>query len=264
LTAPGASNGREVVAARLWTDQARCGWMGAMTCRPLGLGSIAALALIACTPTTYGLGDSGSAAEFETAETETDDDAEGSEADAGTDAPGDGDPSSDDANTDSDESPTGDESSTSCGDGVLDLGEECDGSDLDGLDCEALGFLSGQLSCSVGCSLDTSGCLDATCGDGMIDDREECDGADLGGVDCVALGFGAGKPGCTNDCKLDASVCPTAGEGNSCSLINWCPNNLNCVDNTCYDGSLGDPCKWNSQCQGGLSCKPWGDGTCQP
>lgn len=43
-----------------------------------------------------------------------------------------------------------------CGDGLLDPGEACDGSTA--LICEDLGFFGGALACSASCDLDTSGC----------------------------------------------------------------------------------------------------------
>ena len=48
--------------------------------------------------------------------------------------------------------------SSSCGDGVLQPGEECDGMNLGGMTCQALGFGSGALACSSDCTFDTSGC----------------------------------------------------------------------------------------------------------
>ncbi|MCB9718314.1 MAG: hypothetical protein H6712_30970, partial [Myxococcales bacterium] len=45
----------------------------------------------------------------------------------------------------------------SCGDGVLDEGEECDGADFGGLSCADFGGDAGQLACSA-CQIDSSGC----------------------------------------------------------------------------------------------------------
>lgn len=235
--------------------------MGPMNCRRVTFSWMAGLVLVACTPATTGLGGSGAADDSDSetdAETDAEtDNGESGEAEAETDAPGDGDPTDDES-----ESPT---DGDSCGDGILDPGEECDGSDLDSMDCVALGFLKGELTCGATCSFDTAGCLDAVCGDGIIEGSEECDGMDLGGVDCVALGFGIGKPICTNACLFDTSVCPSPGEGENCSVVNWCPNNLNCIGGKCYDGSLGDPCYTGWDCQDGLSCKgDFPNGTCQP
>jgi hypothetical protein len=45
-----------------------------------------------------------------------------------------------------------------CGDSVVDTDDECDGDDLDGNDCEDLGFDGGVLSCDPYCVLDDSRC----------------------------------------------------------------------------------------------------------
>jgi hypothetical protein len=46
----------------------------------------------------------------------------------------------------------------SCGDGVRDAFENCDGSDLGGGTCTLFGFTTGQLSCNSSCTFDLSGC----------------------------------------------------------------------------------------------------------
>lgn len=45
-----------------------------------------------------------------------------------------------------------------CGDGDVECSEECDGADLDGETCISQGFTGGTLSCSGGCTFDTSAC----------------------------------------------------------------------------------------------------------
>jgi hypothetical protein len=45
-----------------------------------------------------------------------------------------------------------------CGNGLMQRGEDCDGSDLDGLSCSELGYVGGTLACSVSCELDTRRC----------------------------------------------------------------------------------------------------------
>ncbi len=47
-----------------------------------------------------------------------------------------------------------------CGDGEVQPGEQCDGLDLQGFDCESLGLGGGELACDpVMCTFDTSGCM---------------------------------------------------------------------------------------------------------
>jgi hypothetical protein len=59
---------------------------------------------------------------------------------------------------------TGSETSCSCGpicgNGVIESGEQCDGSNLGGLTCQSFGFQKGTLACdSSSCQFDTSSCI---------------------------------------------------------------------------------------------------------
>jgi parallel beta-helix repeat protein len=47
---------------------------------------------------------------------------------------------------------------TACGNDVIDSGEQCDGTNLQGQTCYSLGYSFGQLACFGNCSYDTSGC----------------------------------------------------------------------------------------------------------
>jgi len=61
-----------------------------------------------------------------------------------------------------------------CGDGIVWAGHEaCDGSNLAGMTCEALGYEGGVLACAE-CALDTALCV-VLCGNGRLDPGEECD-----------------------------------------------------------------------------------------
>lgn len=93
---------------------------------------------------------------------------------------------------------------TSCGDGTIGAGEECDGTDFGGKTCASLGFARGTLAC-VQCHIDTGGC--SVCGNGKINGGEQCDGMDLGGRTCQALGFTGGTLGCTDTCRLSTAGC---------------------------------------------------------
>jgi hypothetical protein len=101
-----------------------------------------------------------------------------------------------------------------CGDGVVDGTEACDGADLGGATCQSLGFASGSLACGADCRLNVFACVAADgCGDGEVGVGEECDGAELQGATCASLGLGAGRLACTSACRLDASACSTCGDG---------------------------------------------------
>ncbi|MFC1800811.1 hypothetical protein ACFLYT_02015 [Nanoarchaeota archaeon] len=51
------------------------------------------------------------------------------------------------------------EGSSTCGDAIVDPGEDCEGNDLNGETCVSQGYASGILACTAGCDFDTSGCV---------------------------------------------------------------------------------------------------------
>lgn len=55
--------------------------------------------------------------------------------------------------------------SAGCGDGIVSPGEQCDGADLQGFNCESMGLGTGTLACDpVMCTFDTSMCMSTTSG----------------------------------------------------------------------------------------------------
>jgi hypothetical protein len=50
-----------------------------------------------------------------------------------------------------------------CGNGQLDVGEACDGGNLNGQTCESLGYDGGVLACTNGCMINTNGCTVDEC-----------------------------------------------------------------------------------------------------
>ncbi|MGH7336647.1 MAG: hypothetical protein ACREI7_03635, partial [Myxococcota bacterium] len=84
--------------------------------------------------------------------------------------------------------------SSTCGNGVLDSGEQCDAGNLNGATCASQGFVAGTLSCSSSCTFDTSECHD--CGNNFVDPGETCDGSALGGASCTSLGCTGGALAC--------------------------------------------------------------------
>ena len=98
-----------------------------------------------------------------------------------------------------------------CGNNVVEFGEFCDGTDLQGLSCADLGFTGGTLACLSDCSyFDTSNCTfePAVCGDNVAEGGEFCDGTDLQGFTCVDFGlFTGGTLACASNCNPDVSGC---------------------------------------------------------
>jgi serine protease AprX len=73
-----------------------------------------------------------------------------------------------------------------CGNGILEAGEGCDGSNLGGQTCQTFGFNSGSLTCNANCSLNTSACVNlCTASGGSCTQNSQC----CPGLTCK------GKPG---------------------------------------------------------------------
>jgi len=156
---------------------------------------------------------------------------------------------------------------SSCGDEFRDPGEECDGPDLDGLDCVSLGYYrsSGVLACHADCTFDVSDC-GGRCGDGLIQSTraEQCDGAVLDDQSCISLGYIGGSLSCGDDCRFDTSACEsrcgnemeepneacdgTALRGLSCAALGYSGGELACDDDCTFDEG---GCQ--SQCGNGLA-----------
>ncbi len=150
-----------------------------------------------------------------------------------------------------------------CGNGFRDPGEQCDGSNLDGLSGTCANFsnsfISGSIRCDSSCQIITSGCLRVSprCGNNFIDIGlgETCDGNNFGifGGGCAnySSNFIGGSLSCTN-CRINTTQCqppqPTPkcndgsvnqlGEecdtsdfdGKSCSTFGYLSGALKCTD----------------------------------
>jgi hypothetical protein len=125
-----------------------------------------------------------------------------------------------------------------CGNGLIDTGEQCDGANLNGQTCLLQGFASGLLSCTSNCLLSTLGCISLeptpvpvptvpVCGNGIVEGTEQCDGADLNGQTCVSKGYVKGTLSCSSTCKYVTTKCSMCGNG-KIDPGEWCDGkNLN-------------------------------------
>ena len=138
-----------------------------------------------------------------------------------------------------------------CGNGVINMGEKCDGKNLGGNGCADKGFSGGVLGCKPDCTdFDTSACY--KCGDGKVDKDEDCDGTILPAKNCKGLSFDDGTLGCDKvSCKYDTSACYKCGDGTqntgevcdgndlagaSCSTLSFTDGPLKCkADCSGYD-----------------------------
>ena len=124
--------------------------------------------------------------------------------------------------------------SATCGNGVINSAEQCDGSNLNGQTCVTQGFASGTLACASNCNFNTAACVSPPStfaltvtinGLGNIYDILPGTTIDCGngGTKCSAT-YGAGLPvtlvrvpGANNSFSSWGGVCN--GTGNTCSMI---------------------------------------------
>ncbi|MBI4176720.1 MAG: hypothetical protein HY518_05930, partial [Candidatus Aenigmarchaeota archaeon] len=147
---------------------------------------------------------------------------------------------------------------SSCGNGILDQGEACDGKSFGKINsCTGFNgaFTSGTLGCTPSCELDTSSCTErGHCGNGLIDAGESCDGNSFGPLDGACdsyspLRFTSGSLKCTN-CQIDTSSCQDVSSG-------LCGDGVLNKGETCDGNSLGaiEGCTSYASFTGGeLSC----------
>ncbi len=153
-------------------------------------------------------------------------------------------------------------SSNSCGDGIVDVGEDCDQGNLASQTCTSLGYNGGVLACTDQCQFELSSCQQSgQCGNGQVEGDEQCDGENVGGNSCISLNLGAGDLTCNTDCRYDFSQCENAAicgnlvvEGSEhCDGENL--NGQTCETKGYYGGELRctDSCEFNYE-----SCMTFG------
>lgn len=101
------------------------------------------------------------------------------------------------------------------GNGIIDIGETCDGSNFNGLTCPRFdSFTGGSLTCTSIGQIDTSQCTPHTnpiCGDGTVESSETCDTNQFNGLSCGSFGFGGGSLSCSA-CQINTSQCIPASK----------------------------------------------------
>lgn len=164
-----------------------------------------------------------------------------------------------------------------CGDGLVQPGEECDGTNLGSIDsCTDIdAFASGPISCTASCQFNTTQCVQAPpgCGDGIIQPGEQCDGANWGPIDACADfdSYTGGTLSCDPVlCRFNVSQCTGGTPGAVCGdgVINageqcdgaaWGPISA-CSDFDTFSGpglACGADCHFDTS-----ACIPPGAGAC--
>ncbi|MBU1220414.1 hypothetical protein KKF34_06280 [Myxococcota bacterium] len=108
---------------------------------------------------------------------------------------------------------TDDKKSNTCGDDFVDIGEDCDNTNLNQQSCTSLGYHGGTLACTSNCQFNVSSCEEfGRCGNSTVEGNfEECDGLNLDSKTCGSLSLGGGSLNCTDNCHFDTSNCEQGG-----------------------------------------------------
>ncbi len=104
-----------------------------------------------------------------------------------------------------------------CGDEVVDPGEDCDGTNLNGKSCQDVGWLGGTLSCNTNCKFNTTNCSNAP----QVIENSTC------------------LMSCSQDPNQSCQVDADCGDGNQCQISQSpSPNPYKSSQNVCLNISI--------------------------
>jgi hypothetical protein len=123
-----------------------------------------------------------------------------------------------------------------CGDGFLQMGEECDGDDFGGETCMTQGFNAGDIACTMDCALDLGDCSNSPCPGGGAFVSNKCWYASMvcetTQVKCQSVGL-TGSDGYVNGLTWNQQVMDavamqlgliSGGDAGCCVEFGWIQN----------------------------------------
>ena len=123
---------------------------------------------------------------------------------------------------------------STCSNGHIDYGEQCDGPNLSNATCASVmgSGWAGTLKCSSSCTFNTSSCVPTapTCGNNILETGEQCDNGSLNGA-VPWTPYGTSNTYCTTSCKIKI-------------ITNFCGDGIKQSCEQCDDGNTvnGDGC----------------------
>jgi len=154
-----------------------------------------------------------------------------------------------------------------CWNGLIEDGETCDGSAVNGQTCQNYGYEAGDLLCNSTCDdYDPSAGCTNICGNGTASPTENCDSSDLKGSTCQDHGFGGGVLACDGACNFDTSGCNSCGNNQIEPLENEICDGADLGGQVCQtQGFTGGTLQCVPDCQGFDTslCTTCGDGTAE-
>ncbi len=145
----------------------------------------------------------------------------------------------------------------SCGNGILDDGEACDGTSFRDSSLSCASFkgngATGSLTC-LNCVVSDVACVAASaCNNGNIDNGEKCDGSNFNGKTCEDFVAGStGNLNCINCTAIDASGCTIPEDKPVCGDNNITGTEV--CDGTNFNGATCASVTGNALMVGALSC----------